>query len=66
MQWTFASADVWTEGHNVGHTVTHYSFHDEVFSMLCFVVSVCFTLWRRLQGCRADMRELGDEQDWGT
>ena len=36
LQRTFASEDVWTEGYTVGHTVTYYSFHDEMFSMLCF------------------------------
>jgi hypothetical protein len=24
----------------VGHTVTHYSFHNEIFPMLCFVLFV--------------------------
>ena len=37
MQRIFASEDVWTEEHTVGHTVTLYNFHDEMFSMLCFV-----------------------------
>ena len=40
LQRTLASEDVWTEGCTVGHIVTLYSFHDEMFSMLCFVV-VC-------------------------
>jgi hypothetical protein len=35
-----SSEDVWTEGNTVGHTVTHYSLHGEMFSMLCFVVVV--------------------------
>ena len=33
---TLASGDVWIEGYTVGHTVTHYSFHDEMFSLFCF------------------------------
>ena len=32
--------DVWTKGYAVGHTVTHYSVHDEVSSML-FLFFVC-------------------------
>jgi hypothetical protein len=56
-----ASEDVWTEGYTVGHTVTYYSFHDEMFAMVCFVVivvaclfdSLCF-IWRRWE----------DEQEW--
>ena len=23
---------MWTKGYTVGHTVTHYSFHNEIFS----------------------------------
>jgi hypothetical protein len=34
LQWTFVNEDVWTEGCTVEHTVTHYSFHDEMVSML--------------------------------
>ena len=41
LQWTFASEDVWTEGYTVGHTVTYYSFHDEMFSMLGY----CWWWW---------------------
>ena len=28
-------------GYTVGHTVTHYSFHEEMLSMLFVVVIVC-------------------------
>ena len=34
-QWTFAREDVWTEGYTVGHTVTHYSVHNEMIAILC-------------------------------
>ena len=34
LQCTFASKEVWTKGYTVGHTVTHYSFHDEIFFSL--------------------------------
>lgn len=30
--------NVWTEGHSVGHTVTHYSFHNEIFFSFLFSV----------------------------
>jgi hypothetical protein len=36
----FASEDIWTEGYIVLHTVTDYSFHNEMFSMLC-LFSLC-------------------------
>ena len=65
-QQTFASEDVWTEG----HTVRHYSFHDEIFfyTDFCFVCSfMCvFYLWGRSQGKRAGMRGWGDEWGWGV
>ena len=32
LQGTFASKEVWTKGYTVGHTVTRYSFHSEIFS----------------------------------
>jgi hypothetical protein len=34
-------------GYAMGHTVTHHRFHDEMFSMLCFVVFavVCVLFW---------------------
>jgi hypothetical protein len=48
----------------VRHTVTHYGFHDEMFSVLCFVY-ICvlfFFFWRGcLQGWRAGMNGWGDE-----
>jgi len=55
----------------VGHTVTHYSFHDEMFSLLYFwFVFRLRLLWfifrRRLKGQKADPREWGDEWDWGA
>jgi hypothetical protein len=51
LQWTFASEDVWTEKYTVGHTVTHCSFRNGVFSMLCFVL-FCF-YWGG-EGCRVN------------
>lgn len=35
-----------TKGYTVCHTVTHYGFHEEMFSVLCFVCLffVCFLL----------------------
>jgi hypothetical protein len=56
-------------GYGVGHTVTYYSFLGEMFSILCFVYFyLCgfFFGGVGLQGWRADMREGGDESDWGT
>ena len=57
----------------MGHTVTHSSFHNEMFSMLCFVafifcLYVCFyfLLVGWLQRQRADMWGQGGEQDWGA
>jgi hypothetical protein len=40
----------------MGYTVTHYSFHNEMFPVLCFV---CFVLVGRLQGQGADIRGWG-------
>ena len=51
LQGTIASEDVQTEGYTVGHTVTYYSFHDEMFSMLCFWFCLCF-IWGG--GCKAE------------
>jgi hypothetical protein len=55
----------------VGHSVTHYSFHDEMFSLLSVGGSgrgggmfVCLLFGARLQ--RKDVRGYGDEQDWGA
>ena len=36
LQWTFASEDVWTEGHTVVHPVTYSSFHDGMLSLFHF------------------------------
>jgi hypothetical protein len=47
----------------VGHTVTHYTFH-EMFSM--FVLSVCVFFICVLGVARADMKGWGDEWDWGV
>jgi hypothetical protein len=38
LQCTFASKLVWTKGCTVGHTVTHYSFHNESFFFFLFSV----------------------------
>jgi hypothetical protein len=63
---TLASGDVWIEGYTVGHTVTHYSFHDEMFSLLyfCFCLYACafLVLVERLQGQRADMKGWRDDR----
>ena len=37
---------IWTEESTFGHTVTHYSFHNEMFSMLCFVHLYVWFLFR--------------------
>jgi hypothetical protein len=44
LQRAFASEEAWTEGHTAGHSVTHYIFCDEVFSMpFSFaIVRLCF------------------------
>ena len=31
---------MWTKGYIVGHTVTHYSFHNEIFSPFSILVEV--------------------------
>jgi hypothetical protein len=52
----------------VGHTVTHYSFHDELFSMLCLfacLLACMFYFEGDLQRQRADMRGWEDEWYWG-
>ena len=41
LQRTFASKEVWTKGYTVVYTVTHYSFHNQMFlSVLGDAVSV--------------------------
>ena len=48
----------------MGHTVTHYSFHDDMFSIVYVCVCVCVRVHARacfimvwvLQGQRVDMR----------
>lgn len=48
----------------MGHAVVHCSFHDKIFSLLCFVLFVCVLsiLGRWLQRLRADIR--GQEVQW--
>lgn len=63
LQRTFPSEDVWTGGYNVGHTVTHYSIHDEKLSMLLFVCLHVFFLisgWGKV--ARANGRYKGMER----
>jgi hypothetical protein len=63
----YASKDSWTKkGSIVAHTVTHYSFHDEMFSMFCLGFLFYFLWERRLQEQRMDPKGWGDEWDWGT
>ena len=57
----------------MGHSVTHYSFHDEMFSVLSVGGSgrgggmfVCLLFEARLQRQRKDVRGYRDEQDWGA
>jgi hypothetical protein len=59
------------EGNTVGHTMTHCSFHNEMFSMFCLLLLLLLFVrvffrggW--LQGQRVDMRGQGYEQDWGV
>jgi hypothetical protein len=59
LQRTLASEDVWTEGCTVGHIVTLYSFHDEMFSMLCFVVVCLYVFLFGGEGVRAEGRYEG-------
>jgi hypothetical protein len=60
------------QGYTVGHTVTHYSFHGEMFSLLCCCGgggggdSVCILGMSRLQGQKTDMRTKRGKQDWVT
>ena len=50
---------MWSEGYAVGHSVTYYSFHDEIF--------VCF-LFRGREVVRKKGRyeRQGDEWDWSA
>lgn len=58
----------------MGHIVTHYSFHDEMVFMLCFILFVfffCSVLFfvlfcfrGRLQGWVAVMGGERDEHNW--
>jgi hypothetical protein len=61
----------------VGHTVTCYCFHDEMFSMLSWCCCCCYCCWwwlcggvcvilGGLQRQRASMRGQGDEWDLGA
>ena len=46
----------------LGDTLTYYIFHDEMFSMLYFVLFVfCFILGGELQGWKADVIRGGRE-----
>lgn len=50
----------------MGHIVTHYSFQDEMFSMLYFVWFVYFFIFvfgGRLQEQTADTKGWGEEWD---
>ena len=50
------------QGHIVVHTVTHYSFQDEMFSILCFVLYMCSLVWRICKGreqIRGEIRGAG-------
>lgn len=51
----------------MGHTGTHHSFYDEMFSMLHLVLFIfVYFLWGEgLQGQSMDTRRWGDEWDWG-
>ena len=42
LQWTFASEEVWTREYIVGHTVTHYSFHNKIFIVFNFFFLIFF------------------------
>lgn len=58
---TFASEDVCTEAHTVGHTMTHCSSQDEMFSVyfccwLWWWMFVHFILGMRWQEQRVDVR----------
>lgn len=68
-QSTLTIEDVWTVECTVGHTVTCYSFHNGMFSMLFGGrLGIClfsvFYFGGRLQWPRVDMRGWGDESDW--
>ena len=48
----------------MGHTVTYYSFHDEMFFYALFFCFVCvFYFGGQLQKQRTDMREQGDKHN---
>ena len=41
LYWIFAREAVWTERYALGHTVTYYSFHGEMFLYFLFVSMFC-------------------------
>ena len=59
---------MWGKGYTGGNTVIHYSFHNEMFSMLCFIFILCFLLRGRLKKQGADMKDWkkqgADMKDW--
>jgi hypothetical protein len=58
------------QGYTVGHTVTYYSFHDEMFSMLCFVYFIycLFFIIFGSEVCKRGGQIQGHEEMglWGT
>lgn len=57
------------KGCTVGHTATHYGFHSEMFSTLCFVnffSCFLFSFRGRLQGQKGDTKGWGNEWNWGV
>lgn len=49
----------------MGHTMT-YSFHDEMFSMLCLFVYFYFLLGGQVVRAEDRLKGMSDELDWGA
>jgi len=69
-QWTFVGEDVWMEGYTLGHTVTQYSFHNVIFSILCFCcyclfVCICFIGGKGVARAKGRYESLGRQAGLG-
>jgi hypothetical protein len=56
------------QGKLSGHTVTHYSYHNRMFSyVLNFILfAFYFLVGEGKEVARADTKGWGDEWDWGA
>jgi hypothetical protein len=50
LQWAFASKEIGTKEYTVGHTLTHYTFHNEIsFSLFRRGYKVRDEVWREVK-----------------